>query len=230
MNAVARAITAVPEESPIGQPMPNGSLLITAEQLARLGNGDAKRGRRELRLLLEAEREPEVYDGPTAKPDTVRIATTHDEAAILELMLMDVRENGAHIAPINEDRMLQHIRAATHRKGAIIGLIDGPDKKPVAICMILPMQWWFSKAYYLMEALSYVHPDHRKTKHIHDLIQFDRWVADEWSKNAGFRIFMLFGILGTKRVREKVILYRRKLSEAGRFFLYPSPTFGMEDK
>lgn len=230
MTAVARTIAAVPEEHPVGTPMPDGSLLITAEQLARLGNGDAKRGRRELRLLLEAERDPVVFDGPTPKPDTVRIATTHDEDAILELMLMDVRENAAHIAPIHEDRILAHIRSATHKLGSIIGVIDGPDKKPVAVTMLIPAQWWFSKAYYIHEALNYVHPDHRRSKHIHDLIQFGRWVGDEWSKNAGFRIFTLFNVLAAKRTREKSMLYSRKLAKAGTVYLYPSPTFGMENK
>lgn len=226
MNSHSRNLAAVPDAPAIGVPMPDGALLITAEQLARLGNGDYKRGRRELRLLLESERDPPVFNGPTEKPSTVRIAVPKDEKDILELMLEDLRENAEHIAPIHEDRIMEHIRSATEKRGAIIGLIDGPRGKPVAVCMLLPCQWWFSKAYFISEALNYVHPDHRKTKHIHDLIQFERWVGDQWSKNAGFRIWVLFSVLGGKRVREKVILYKRKLFESGRFFFYPSPTQG----
>lgn len=226
MNAHSRIVAALPKQEPVGQPMPDGSLLITAEQLARLGNGDPKRGRRELRLLLEAEREPEVFNGPTEKPATVRIATPKDEKEVLQLILCDLRENAEKIAPIHEERIVEHIRAATEKRGAIIGLIDGPEGKPVAVCMILPAQWWFSKAYFLHEALNYVHPDHRKTRHIHDLIQFERWVGDQWSKNAGFRIYTVFNVLGTKRVREKTILYRRKLAQSGAVFVYPDPFAG----
>lgn len=227
MNAHAR-LKPVAEEATIGQPMPDGSLLITAEQLALLGNGDAKRGRRNLRLLLAAEADPKVYDGPTPKPDTVRIATSDDEMAILGLIMMDLQENCAHIAPIDSERVVSHIMSATRRQGSIIGVIDGPEKKPVALTLLVPAQWWFSRAYYVTELINYVHPEHRKSSHIHDLIQFERWVGDEWSRNFGYRVFMLLGVLGTKRVREKVLLYKRKLAEAGRMFLYPSPNFGMD--
>lgn len=226
MNAHARTLTAVPETAPIGQPQSDGSLLITAEQLARLGNGDAKRGRRELRLLLEAERDYPVFSGPTEKPASVRIATPKDEKDVLELILCDLRENAEKIAPIHEDRIMEHIQAGTQKKGAIVAVIDGPEGKPVAVCMLLPGQWWFSKAYYLQEALNYVHPDHRKTKHIHDLIQFERWVGDKWSKDAGFRVYTIFSVLGTKRVREKTILYKRKLAQSGSLFVYPDPFVG----
>lgn len=225
MNAHAKiADTAAPPS--IGTPLPDGSLVITAEQLAWIGNGDAKRGRRELRLLLECERDTPVYNGPTDKPASVRIAAPKDEPALLALILMDVEENAKHIAPINEARILAHIQSATQGKGAIIGVIDGPDKTPVAVTMLLPCQWWFSKAYFFNEALNFVHPDHRKTRHIHDLMQFGRWAGDHMTKESGFRVWVLFSVLGTKRVREKVLLYKRKLAEAGRLFMYPNPAIG----
>jgi len=220
MNAHAKIAAPIAEEP---KALPDGSMLVTSEQLAILGNGDPKRGRRELRLLLESERDAEVFDGPTNKPDSVRVALPADEAAVLALWLEDLRENAPKDLPIDEARMMEFIRVGTQRRGGIVGVIDGPDKKPVAFCIIVPEQWMFSKAYYLREATNYVHPDHRKSRHIHDLIQFERWAADQWSKNCGWRVYMLFSVLGGKRVREKVMLYGRKLRQCGRLFLYPSP-------
>lgn len=226
MTAHARLVaSATPKAAPVGAPQPDGSLLITAEELARLGNGDPKRGRRELRLMLEAERDFPIFNGPTEKPPNVRIAVKGDEKALLDLIIMDVRENATHIAPLSEDRILEHIRACTDRKGVVIGVI-GSVGAPIAVSMILPAQWWFSKAWFLQEALNYVHPDHRKSNHIDDLIQFERWVGDQWSKDAGFRVYTVFSILGTRRVREKTILYKRKLRESGRLFVYPDPFVG----
>jgi hypothetical protein len=204
----------------------DGSLVITPEELARFGNGDAKRGRRELKLMVEAEREREVSNGPTARPENVRIAVEKDEDAIYELLLQDLRENAVHVAPIDEDKIRDHITAGTRKRGGIVGVIDGIDGNPVAVVILVPNQWWWSRAYYIQDIVNYVHPDHRTSRHIHDLIQFERWAADEWSSKFGYRIYLLCGVLGYKRVREKMIMYKRKFLQAGAAFLYPAPREG----
>jgi GNAT superfamily N-acetyltransferase len=222
MNVMSDLTPAIKDEK-LGTWMPDGSLRITAEQLAVLGNGDAKRGRRELRLLLASEQDRSVPSGPAVKPATVRIATIADEPAIFDLIMMDLDENATHIAPIDTDQVIRHIHVATRQQGGIMGVIDGPEGTPIGLVLLVPEQWWWSRAYYVQEKITYVHPDHRGAGHIHDLLQFARWTADIWTASFGYRIFMLCGVLGTKRIREKMILYRRKFRAVGMAFLYPPP-------
>lgn len=226
-HATLRAVLP-PDPDPIGQITGEG-YLVSDETLARLGNGDVKRGRRELRMMLADTREPKVHVGPTDYPTradgsrTVRFAGPADEQAILALVLLDHAENAAEIAPLDEDRILEHIRAGTEKKGGILGVVDGPDGTPVGTVCLMPYQWWFSKAYCVQEIWNFVHPDHRRSNHAADLIQFTKWVSDEWTRQFGYRVFTLTGVTATKRVREKIRLYRRVLTPVGAFFVYPTP-------
>ena len=201
----------------------DGSMVITPEKLARFGNGDIEAGRRELRLLIEVENDREVRNGPAVKPDSVRIATPADEPAIMELLLADVRENAERIAVIDPERILLHIQLGTRMQGGVTAVIDGSNKTPVAVCVLMPQQWWWSREWFFQEVVNYVHVDHRKSRHIHDLIAFERWVAETQSKSFGHRVYVLMGVLGLNRVREKAILYRRKMRQVGWAFLFPCP-------
>ncbi len=227
MNAISGRPTTngKPMQSPRpgSQTADDGSLLITEEQLRRFGDGDASRGRRELRLLLENENDKAVYNGPTERPETVRMAGPQDEDAILALLLMDLRENAEHIAPIDEAKVLEHIRAGTRNRAGIVAVIDGPNKVPVAVTILHPFQWWWSKGWYWFEIVNFVHPDHRKSRHIDDLLQFERWAADANTAHMGYTWYLLCGVLGAWRVRATVALYRRKFRQAGAAFVYPAP-------
>lgn len=200
-----------------------GSMTIPAEALARFGRGDAAKGRKELRLLLAAEPEGQLMSGPTKRPAGVRVATKDDEKACLDLLTLDIGQNGAHIAPMDEEKILAHIQTATRGRGGIIGVIDGPEAKPVAIVVLMPFQWWWSQGWYLQELVNFVHPEHRKSRHVDDLLDFAKWASDHLSKLNGYRTHLLCGCLGAWRVQAKIALYRRKFMQAGAAFVYPAP-------
>jgi hypothetical protein len=201
----------------------NGSLVIPPHMLARFGNGDVERGRQELRLLIAAENDRAVKPSASVKPVNVRIGTPADEPAIMELLLQDCQENAAQVAVIDPERVRLHVQHATQMLGSICGVIDGPEGKPVAVCILAPMQWWFSTEWFYQEIVNYIHPDHRKSRYIHDLIAFEQWIGDKQSEGYGHRCYVLMGVLGLVRVREKIILYRRKMRQIGAAFLYPCP-------
>jgi hypothetical protein len=161
--------------------------------------------------------------GPAVKPASVRIAVPADEEAVMELLLADVRDNAERIAVVDPERIRWHLRMCTEMKGGICGVIDGPEGKPVAVCVLIPQQWWWSREWFMQEVVNFVHVDHRRSRHIHDLIAFERWVADAQSTGFGHRVYVIMGVLGLNRVREKAILYRRKMRQVGWAFLYPCP-------
>lgn len=196
---------------------------ISPEQLCRLGGGDPQVGFRQLRSIIAAETERKVSQGPIARPEAVRFAGPEDEEAILARLLEDVAENASHIGKPSPDHIMKHIRAGTRKDGGIVGIIDGDDGKPAAICMLMPAQWWWSEEWYLWEIANYVHPDHRNSRCIDDLLNFERWLSDEWTTQCGYRVYLLSGVMGTKQLRPKILLWWQRMTEVGRCFIYPTP-------
>lgn len=198
-------------------------LLITEDQLRRFGNGDPAAGRRELRLLMEIDTDYGFAKTPTERPVSVRTADTEDEPALLALWLHDLRANAEHIAPIDENKVLENIQAGTRRRGGITVCIDGPDRTPVAMVVLHPLEWHWSRGYFYQEMVSYVHPDHRRSKHADDLMNYIKWASENMSTRMGSRFYVLCGVLGAWRTRAKIALYRRKFSQIGAAFLWPPP-------
>lgn len=207
-------------DEPIGRAMPGG-MFISDEQLRRL-NPDLSKARRMMRQVLMDAKEPKIVRGPTAKPANVRIAGPSDEVAIFELLKMDHEECG-RFAPLDVAKLQNIIMHGTRRKGGIVSVIDGPNGKPVAVQILTTEEWWWSKQRFISKIADFVHPDHRQSTHAAHLIQFAKWVTDQWSAEFGYQMYLLPAVLGTKKVKEKVRLYSRHVTQAGAFFLYPWP-------
>lgn len=199
-----------------------GGLYVTVEQLMKFGNGDAARGRRELRSFLSTDRDGPTFHGPTEKPKSVRLAGAGDEQALLDLLMIDLRENAAFVAPINQARVLEMIQVGTRFRGGFAGMILGTDGKPVAVTILHPQQWWWSQGWYFVEVVNFVHPDHQRSQHINELIAFGKWVADEQTRGFGYQVHLLCGVLGIHRFWTKTAMYRRKAMQVGAAFIYPA--------
>jgi GNAT superfamily N-acetyltransferase len=215
-----KTLTNAPDEN-LGVPTSDG-FLVSNEYLMGLGNGDLRQGRRELRMLLVDLREPRRIKGPTPRPPEVRIATVADEDAVLELLRIDHRENGLRVAPFDDARCLDFIKVGTRGRGGITAVID-VGGSPIACTILIPVQWAFSRAYYMQEAFNFVHPDHRRSNHADKLIDFTKWAVDEWSRNFGYQVYLLTSVLTALRMKEKRRLYRRRANEMGALYLYPYP-------
>lgn len=207
-------------EAAIGESR-DGGLFITAEQLARLDDDPAK-ARKAIRRLIMDLKDPRVVRGPTPKPPEVRIGKPADEKAIFDLVMQDLEEN-AQVAPIKPDHVIELIKRGTQRTGGIVAVIDGPDQKPVATQIMMIEKWWWSNAIHLVKIVDFVHPEHRQSKHAQHLIQFAKWAGDKFTTDMGYQVYMLSGVLATKRMDEKVRLYGRHVSQIGAYFLYPYP-------
>lgn len=203
--------------------LPDGSMVVTADELALLGGGDARAGRQQLRLMIELERDRKTFVGPTEHPASVRRGGVEDRQAILELLMRDIAENAALVAPVDEQRVLDQIDSGMPDKAGMIGVIDGPEGKPIAVVIMVAMKWWWSQAYYYQEAVLFVDPAHRKSDHIRDLLRFQRWFVDGMTKRFGYRVYLLCGVLGVNNVRRKIMLYRRQFRQVGSVHIYPSP-------
>lgn len=203
----------------------DGSVLVTKEQLARFGGGEGRdggawQGRRDLRHLLAADRNDPTYVGPTAIPKTVRLAGPSDELDVFNLLKMDLEENATQVAPIDPEKVMLTIQSGTRTRGGFVGVIGKPA---IAVVVLIPCQWWWSNGWYFEELVNYVHPDHRKSNHASDLLDFCKWASDEQTRGFGYRVYLVAGVFGARRIYAKISMYRRKLWQVGGCFLYPAP-------
>lgn len=204
-----------------GQLVPGG-YLVNDQRLAELGDGDVKKGRAVLRIMLADEHRHKPIVGPTERPKSVRIAIEADEPALVALLVQEVKEHGGNVAPIDESRILEHVQMGTQKQGGIVGVIDGPDHKPIGTIGVMPVQWWFSRGWFLHEQWMFVRSDHRRSHHATDLIGFGKWAADAWSRAYGSRVYLISGALTTHGAKEKMRLYGRHTNLAGAAYIYPA--------
>lgn len=155
----------------------------------------------------------------TSRPLNVRIATRLDEPEILRLMRAAFEEQP--IFPLDEEKMLAEIRLATDRKGSVIGVIDGKDRKIEGYLFAVISQYWYSSdSWHLSELSNFVHPDCRHPGHARSLIEFAKWFAEAMS------IPLVMGILSTQRLEAKIRLYRRQIVPCGAIFVHNTGHIG----
>lgn len=197
--------------------------------LVKLGHGDAMAGRRLLRVLIDVEMTHEPQRGPASRPPGVRIATESDEPALMELLRLDHAESAAMVAPFDEVHAKSFLHAATRERIAVIGVVDEPEG-PAGMIYLINECWWFSPTWYVAERLLFVHPDHRRSRHGRDLLQFARSFVDDMSAQLGYPVYLISAVVGTCDVDRKAAVYGRMMQRAGGVYVYPSPQQAVLEK
>lgn len=196
-----------------------GGLYVSAEVLARFGEGDAAVGRKELRALLAADKASPAHSGPVNDPPaSVRIAGPRDEEEILKLLVLDLETHAAKIAPVDQEKVLEYIRCGTRQRGGFTCVIGRPI---VAVMILVPTQWWWSQGWFWQEQVAFVHPDHRNSRYASDLLDYAKWVSTSFTRKTGTPWRLLAGIMANWRMHGKIAFYRRKVWQTGALFLYP---------
>lgn len=142
---------------------------------------------------------------------SVRLATPADEDGIFELCCL-IHSETAH-SPMNPDRVREHIQSALRREGGILCVIGEPGDLRACLYLTL-MPIWYSDDWQLVELFNFVHPDHRRSTHARDLIEYAKRCADELG------VMLMIGVTTNVRMEAKVRLYDRLLPRAGAYFLY----------
>jgi hypothetical protein len=157
----------------------------------------------------------------------VRLAGPRDEPAILDLLLADLEENASAIAPPDIKRITSLIEVGTRKRGGFTLVIDGKPGQPVAVAILTPDSWWWSRATFLREIVLYVAPEARNARAGADLLKYECWLADRLSESQGERVYLLSGVTGTKRIDAKMRLYSRSMNQVGAFYVYPALDVGL---
>ena len=87
--------------------------------------------------------------------------------------------------------------------GALEGLI-----------LLIIGSYWYSDELHLEELVTFVHPNHRRSKHAQALLNYSKEMAD------AINLKLMIGIISNHRTEAKIRLYRKHFPEAGSFFVY----------
>lgn len=143
--------------------------------------------------------------------ETVTIALPSDFTNLMAFLRLMHKENA--IAPIVEKRVENILSRGLARDNAVIGVIRGPSGIEASTGLYLG-NFWYSDSIHIEDLWCFVHPDHRRTSHAKDLLNFARWASTELGKP------LLMGVLSTERTSAKVRLYNRALgAPAGALFV-----------
>lgn len=143
----------------------------------------------------------------------VRMASPADAPGILSLFRMSHDEDG--IFTLAEDLVMERLDAAFRKQDGIVGVIGNDHDALEGGIYLAISRPSFTKDFYLSELWNYVHPDHRRTRHAVDLIEF----AKRCSADIGLP--MIAGLVSNTQTEAKVRLYQRELGEpAGAFFVH----------
>ena len=155
---------------------------------------------------------------------TVRPAHPEDYEEIWNLFRLLHQENG--VFTLSEEK-LNWILARVLRPQLIpqndtglrgyMGVIGPPGALEAFVLMIIG-SYWYTDELHLEELATFVHPNHRRSRHAQALLRYSKRMSD------AIGIPLLIGIVSNKRTEAKVRLYRKYLPEAGSFFLYNATT------
>ena len=152
----------------------------------------------------------------TDRPLNVRTAGPYDHNNLLALMKLAWEEQP--ISGLNEEKLQNMIRICTggRRDGepqGFIGVIDGKNGLEGYFLAVLST-WWFGDGWRIEELSNFVHPDHRKSNHAKDLIQFGKWMAES------IELPLIMGITTGIRLQAKIRLYERHVTPFGALFYH----------
>lgn len=113
---------------------------------------------------------------PLLCPPNVRIAIESDAEELFAFVAIAHEE---HYVPKSLDKIAETVeRAVTRKSNPVFGLIKGVSGIEAAIGLSFT-QPWLSDSAVLTNFFYSVHPEHRRTGHANDLVDFGAWLGQQ---------------------------------------------------
>lgn len=140
--------------------------------------------------------------------EDIRYATAADTGAIFDLLKLMHAEVG--LAAMSEPKVRERIHACLDG-GMIIVATEGD--RVVGTMGIVLMQPWYSDEWIASETWTFVHPEHRRSRHIRNLLEGAKLAA----KRVGLSLTV--AVTSDKRTLGKCRLFARHMTPVGQIFL-----------
>jgi predicted N-acetyltransferase YhbS len=139
---------------------------------------------------------------------TIRLATADDLPAVFGLLRLMAEETA--LQRVSFAKVVAQIESCLER-GVI--LLACEEDQVVGSVGLLVAQHWYTDDWHLGEQWTFVHPDHRRSRHARNLLA----AAVETGKEIGLPLVM--GVFTTKQTEGKCKLFARHLKTVGQIFL-----------
>lgn len=144
----------------------------------------------------------------------VTFAQEGDEDALFHTLQLAEQENA--FFPMAPAKVRDAIRQGTAKYRAGIGVVHGPEGEIIASVGLFWEQFWYSEQWWMVDRWNFVHPEHRRSAHAKNLIEWSKWFSDQLGLD------LLMAVLSNERTEAKVRLYRRQMPYVGGFFYHQS--------
>jgi hypothetical protein len=145
-------------------------------------------------------------------PYNVRLAQPSDEGALYDLLMSLERDNNSFGFAADEERIREHIRLGTEKKGGAHGIVDGNGCIAGSIG-IIPDRWWFSAAWSLAVIWLHVRPEYRKSTYADDLCAWGEWFRASMEAGSGQQVRLVSAVVSRNRLPVKLRFWRKKYGE-----------------
>lgn len=158
---------------------------------------------------------------------TVRLAKSEDYDNLLALCEMAHAESGffPYASELVEDIVRPVLRpnGVVPQHPTVIG-VCGPSHAIEASMCLMQTKLYYTHFYGLVDLWCFVHPDHRRTTHHKDLLEWAKGVAEQMC------LTLMSGVVSTDRTEAKLRLYRRQFGQpvGGYYFWYKPATAILE--
>lgn len=152
-----------------------------------------------------------------SQPDSVRVATIHDERRIFDFLWEHLYADNDMGIPRDQTRVWEHVNQVCRGRG-ICGVIE-ENCVVIGSIGIVPFVPWYSNQFHLSEVWLTVRPDARKGSHCGEaLFQFARWHRADMEARLGYPIGIELSVHSFKRLDAKERLWSRFAKKIGGVF------------
>ena len=152
----------------------------------------------------------------------VRLAKYGDEVKMYDAIALGHADNGLwSFSPTKVcDLINRAVSAKKTIKHPVIGIIENDEGLIVAMTCFQLESYWYTDEWHISELFNWVHPQHRKSTYVHELMEFQKKFTDDMTKLTGKKIALVTGVMSTKRLEEKMHLFGRKYPQVGAIYAY----------
>lgn len=156
---------------------------------------------------------------------SVRLAKAEDYESLLDLCAMAHAESGLY--PYAPELVDDIVRPVLHGEKTavptVIGVCGPPGDLHASMCL-MATKAYYTHFYGFRDLWCFVHPDHRRSTHHKDLLEWAKGVAERMS------LTLMSGVVSTDRTEAKLRLYRRQFGQpvGGYYFWYKPSTSILE--
>jgi GNAT superfamily N-acetyltransferase len=118
---------------------------------------------------------------------------------------------------MDETKVVHMLMRYYNQQGAMIAVI-GDIGEPVAYCLSVLDELWYTNSWQLLELSLFVHPDYRKSDRAKQLMNFMKQASE------GLKLDLTIGVFSNARTEAKIRLYQRQFPQVGAYFCFRPST------